>query len=108
MTRLEEKGRVKCAQYWPDSGYLSVKDIVLTATETHEFPDHVVRTFHVTRTGQAVERIVKQFHFIAWPDFGVPNDPSTLLAFIRKVNKWKENNRIQRAVCLCYLFIQFY
>ena len=89
MTRLEEKGRVKCAQYWPDSGSLSLKDIVITATEIHEFPDHVVRTFHVTRTGQAIEKIVKQFHFVAWPDFGVPDDPSALLSFMRKVNAWK-------------------
>ncbi|XP_057299709.1 receptor-type tyrosine-protein phosphatase F-like isoform X2 [Hydractinia symbiolongicarpus] len=89
LTRLEEKGRVKCAQYWPDSGTLSLKDIVITSTEVHNFPDHVVRTFHVTRTGQAIERIVKQFHFTAWPDFGVPDDPSALLSFLRKVNNWK-------------------
>ncbi|XP_065657512.1 tyrosine-protein phosphatase Lar isoform X12 [Hydra vulgaris] len=101
LTRLEEKGRVKCAQYWPETGCLSVKDIVITTTEINEFSDHVVRQFHVTRTGQAVERLVKQFHFTAWPDFGVPNDPSTLLSFIRKVNKWKENNIVQRAIVHC-------
>nr|XP_047123425.1 receptor-type tyrosine-protein phosphatase F isoform X5 [Hydra vulgaris] len=101
LTRLEEKGRVKCAQYWPETGCLSVKDIVITTTEINEFSDHVIRTFHVTRTGQAVERLVKQFHFTAWPDFGVPNDPSTLLSFIRKVNKWKENNIVQRAIVHC-------
>ena len=66
-----------------------MKDVLITITDIQEFPDHVVRTFHVTRTGQAIERIVKQFHFIAWPDFGVPSDPASLLGFIRKVNTWR-------------------
>ncbi|XP_057299705.1 receptor-type tyrosine-protein phosphatase S-like isoform X1 [Hydractinia symbiolongicarpus] len=89
LTQLEERGRIKCAQYWPDNSSLTLKDIVITATEVLDFPDHVVRTFHVTRTGQAIERIVKQFHFTAWPDFGVPDDPLALLSFLRKVNNWK-------------------
>jgi len=92
LTKLEEKGRAKCAQYWPDTGSLSLKDIVITATEVHDFPDHTVRSFHMTRTGQAVERVVKQFHFTAWPDFGVPDDPSSILSFIRKVNNWKSTS----------------
>ena len=39
--------------------------------------------------GQVVEWVVKQFHFTSWPDFGVPQDPSALLSFMRKVNDWK-------------------
>ena len=68
---------------------MALKDILITMTDTQEFPDHVVRTFHITRTGQSVERIVKQFHFVAWPDFGVPADPAAILGFIRKVNNWR-------------------
>lgn len=49
----------------------------------------MVRTLHVTKTGQAIEKLIKQFHFMAWPDFGVPDDPSSILAFIRKINKWR-------------------
>ena len=29
---------------------------------------------------------VRHFHFLRWPDFGVPNSPDALLSFIRKVN----------------------
>ncbi|XP_066915197.1 receptor-type tyrosine-protein phosphatase S-like isoform X5 [Clytia hemisphaerica] len=89
LTRIEEKGRIKCAHYWPDNGSMALKDILITMTDSQEFPDHVVRTFHITRTGQSVERIVKQFHFVAWPDFGVPADPAAILGFIRKVNNWR-------------------
>ena len=93
LTKLEEKGLVKCAQYWSENSSLSIKDIVITPTEIHDFPDHTVRSFHVTRMGQAVERLVKQFHFISWPDFGVPEDPSALLSFMRKVNNWKRSTQ---------------
>ena len=68
---------------------MSFKDIVITPTEINDFPDHIVRSFHVTRMGQAVERVVKQFHYTSWPDFGVPQDPSAILTFMRKVNNWK-------------------
>lgn len=101
LTRLEEKGRVKCAQYWPNNGNLALKDILITNTDIQDFPDHVVRTFHVTRTGQAIERNIRQFHFIAWPDFGVPDDPTALLAFIRKVNNWREMTPSGPAVIHC-------
>ena len=40
-------------------------------------------------SGQGVEKVVKQFHFTTWPDFGVPSDASGMLAFLKKVNKWK-------------------
>ena len=30
------------------------------------------------------ERLVKQFHYTAWPDHGVPSSPSSLLNFVRK------------------------
>ena len=84
---------------------MSLKDILITMTDVQQFPDHVVRTFHVTRTGQAIERIVKQFHFIAWPDFGVPSDPAALLAFIRKVNNWRTVTLGGPAVSLKLFFL---
>ncbi len=30
-------------------------------------------------------RSVSQFHFVSWPDFGVPRSPDTLLSFLRSV-----------------------
>ena len=67
-------------------------------TDMHEFADHVIRTFHVTR--QRVEKVVKQFHFTTWPDFGVPQDPYGILAFLRKVNSWKDPNSTSVSVTI--------
>ena len=32
------------------------------------------------------DMFIRHFHFLRWPDFGVPNSPDALLSFIRKVN----------------------
>ena len=48
--------------------------------------DHTVRTFSLHHITLRDERIVEQYHFTAWPDFGVPECPTPLLRFIRKVS----------------------
>ena len=58
--------------------------------EVLEYPDLVITTFHITKVGQAVERTLKHFHFISWPDFGVPSEPSILFSLIKKVNRWRK------------------
>lgn len=34
-------------------------------------------------------REVKQFHYTGWPDFGVPDHPHPVIAFIRRINNFK-------------------
>lgn len=49
--------------------------------------DYTIRTFSLQHKVSADERTVKQFHFTSWPDFGVPEHPTTLLRFIHKVSR---------------------
>ena len=37
------------------------------------------------------ERIVVQFHFTVWPDHGVPEHPTSLLQFVRRVIATNQN-----------------
>ena len=90
LTRCQESGRQKCAKYWPSQGSETCKDYIITVVEILEFPDHLIRTFHLSKSGHAVERVVKQFHFIGWPDHGVPSDASALFSLLKKVNRWRE------------------
>ena len=83
---------------------MTFKDLVVNAMEVLDFPDHVVRTFHLTKVGHAVERIVKHFHYISWPDHGVPSDPSALFSVIKKVNRWRAN-AAERAPLVSRVFI---
>ena len=85
LTTLEDSPK-----YWATKGkFTSVKDFLISTTDSQEFLDHCIHTFNVTRTGQVVEKVVKQFQFTSWPEFGTPTDPSGLLTFLRKVNNWK-------------------
>ncbi|XP_070563318.1 receptor-type tyrosine-protein phosphatase T-like [Ptychodera flava] len=48
------------------------------------FADSVIRTFFVKKKGDARAREVKHFHFTVWPDMGVPQYPSSVLAFLQR------------------------
>ncbi|CAH8664314.1 unnamed protein product [Schistosoma rodhaini] len=109
MTRLEERSRVKCDQYWPlrgpesfASGLLLVKPV-----DTIELAYYTIRTFHLTARGIEDEcREVKHFQFTGWPDHGVPEYPIPLLLFIRRVratltpntnNMFQSNHNVEQA-----------
>ncbi|XP_075901581.1 protein tyrosine phosphatase receptor type Fa [Nelusetta ayraudi] len=85
MTRLEEKSRVKCDQYWPSRGTETYGMIQVTMLDTVELATYSVRTFSLYKNGSNEKREVRQFQFMAWPDHGVPEYPTTTLAFLRRV-----------------------
>ncbi|XP_067385006.1 receptor-type tyrosine-protein phosphatase F isoform X5 [Channa argus] len=85
MTRLEEKSRVKCDQYWPLRGTETYGMIQVTMLDTVELATYSVRTFALYKNGSSEKREVRQFQFMAWPDHGVPEYPTPILAFLRRV-----------------------
>ncbi|XP_040178428.1 receptor-type tyrosine-protein phosphatase S isoform X17 [Rana temporaria] len=85
MTRLEEKSRIKCDQYWPTRGADTYGIIQVTLLDTIELATFCVRTFSLHKNGSTEKREVRQFQFTAWPDHGVPEYPTPFLAFLRRV-----------------------
>ncbi|XP_067219435.1 receptor-type tyrosine-protein phosphatase F isoform X4 [Chanodichthys erythropterus] len=95
MTRLEEKSRskyttvqmfgVKCDQYWPIRGTETYGMIQVTMLDAVELATYSVRTFALYKNGSSEKREVRQFQFMAWPDHGVPEYPTPILAFLRRV-----------------------
>ncbi|XP_072580365.1 receptor-type tyrosine-protein phosphatase F isoform X24 [Vulpes vulpes] len=85
MTRLEEKSRVKCDQYWPARGTETHGLIQVTLLDTVELATYTVRTFALHKSGSSEKRELRQFQFMAWPDHGVPEYPTPILAFLRRV-----------------------
>ncbi|CAL8309799.1 unnamed protein product [Lota lota] len=98
MTRLEEKSRIKCDQYWPSRGtdtygmtQVTLLDTIELATfcvrtfSLHKLATFCVRTFSLHKNGSSEKREVRQFQFTAWPDHGVPEYPTPFLAFLRRV-----------------------
>ncbi|XP_041059665.1 receptor-type tyrosine-protein phosphatase delta-like isoform X1 [Carcharodon carcharias] len=85
MTKLEEKSRVKCDQYWPGRGTETYGMIQVTLLDTIELATFCVRNFCLHKNGSSEKREVRQFQFTAWPDHGVPEYPTPFLAFLRRV-----------------------
>uniref|UniRef100_A0A3Q4HSF5 Receptor-type tyrosine-protein phosphatase alpha n=1 Tax=Neolamprologus brichardi TaxID=32507 RepID=A0A3Q4HSF5_NEOBR len=88
VTNLKERKECKCAQYWPDQGCWTYGNIRVSVEDTMVLVDYTIRkiTFHVGDvSGKKPQRLITQFHFTSWPDFGVPFTPIGMLKFLKKV-----------------------
>ncbi|CAB1317189.1 unnamed protein product [Coregonus sp. 'balchen'] len=73
MTRLEEKSRVKCDQYWPTRVPLSPFCCVSYSSNGDGTNNALL---YFPQSGSSERREVRQFQFTAWPDHGVPEYPT--------------------------------
>ncbi|XP_068677377.1 receptor-type tyrosine-protein phosphatase S-like isoform X3 [Montipora foliosa] len=92
LTRLVEHGRTKCHQYWPEKSE-SYHDVIVTNHKTETFADYAIRTFILSKKGSEDKRQVQQFHFLVWPDKGVPRHATAVLGLRRKVRMKHHDNR---------------
>ncbi|XP_071942836.1 receptor-type tyrosine-protein phosphatase eta-like [Antedon mediterranea] len=85
VTKLVERGKVRCDQYWPeDHKPVFFGDVIVTMTSKTETENcwHV-REFMIQYGAKT--RKIKHFHFLDWPDHGVPATGSPLIRFIQMV-----------------------
>uniref|UniRef100_A0A9J8C4Y9 protein-tyrosine-phosphatase n=1 Tax=Cyprinus carpio carpio TaxID=630221 RepID=A0A9J8C4Y9_CYPCA len=79
----------KCAQYWPDQGCWTYGNIRVSVEDMMVLVDYTIRKFCIQQvgdvSGKKPQRLVTQFHFTSWPDFGVPFTPIGMLKFLKKV-----------------------
>ncbi|XP_042559959.1 receptor-type tyrosine-protein phosphatase eta-like [Clupea harengus] len=80
LTRCKEQGQVKCEQYWPAESKHYNNFIVKTTSEI-TLDDWALRDFEVKNVKTAETHSVRQFHFTAWPDHGVPESTELLINF---------------------------
>jgi receptor-type tyrosine-protein phosphatase delta len=101
MTKLEERNRLKCDQYWPSKGAECYDGVMqVTLVDFTELSTYSIRTFVIAPVNTYAQlqmtansgninfemrREVKQFQFTAWPDHGVPEHPTAFLMFLRRV-----------------------
>uniref|UniRef100_A0A8C6EDS4 protein-tyrosine-phosphatase n=1 Tax=Moschus moschiferus TaxID=68415 RepID=A0A8C6EDS4_MOSMO len=89
LTNCVESGRVKCEHYWPldaqpcTHGHLQVTLVGEEVTE-----NWAVRNLKLRHVQQQKTLPVRQFHYMTWPDHGVPHSPDPLLAFWRMLRQW--------------------
>lgn len=85
LCQVVERGRIKCDHYWPydnESEWIGT-DLNLQMTRESTLPEWIEREFVLIKGEERKE--IKQFHFIVWPDNGVPNPLDPLVRFVRQV-----------------------
>ncbi|XP_044259831.1 tyrosine-protein phosphatase non-receptor type 9 [Tribolium madens] len=91
-TRVMERGRPKCHQYWETEveseaiyGQFTVKTV---SVETD--PDYTVTTINLINNKTDESREVSHWQFTSWPDYGVPRSAKAMLEFLERVRR-KQN-----------------
>lgn len=88
LTRLTENGQQLCHRYWPEEGSELYHIYEVHLVSEHIWcDDYLVRSFYLKNQRTGETRTVTQFHFLSWPENGVPSSSKALLEFRRKVNK---------------------
>uniref|UniRef100_A0A3Q0R335 Receptor-type tyrosine-protein phosphatase alpha n=1 Tax=Amphilophus citrinellus TaxID=61819 RepID=A0A3Q0R335_AMPCI len=90
VTNLKERKECKCAQYWPDQGCWTYGNIRVSVEDTMVLVDYTIRKFCIQQSivCSKPQRLITQFHFTSWPDFGVPFTPIGMLKFLKKVKAY--------------------
>ncbi|KAL5022774.1 hypothetical protein ScPMuIL_001929 [Solemya velum] len=84
LTNLVEEGKVKCEQYWPDSGVAVYGEIAVKIVFCETFAHFTIRTFKIKKVIKCWREIT-QFHFTTWPDCKAPRCAQILVNFRNKV-----------------------
>ncbi|XP_039593229.1 tyrosine-protein phosphatase non-receptor type 3 isoform X2 [Polypterus senegalus] len=88
LTTLTERSRAKCHQYWPDPPDVKEYGKFQVCCHSEECNiAYVLRALTVSNKETGEERSVTHLQYVAWPDHGVPDDPSDFLEFVNFVRQ---------------------
>ncbi|XP_030843863.1 receptor-type tyrosine-protein phosphatase beta isoform X2 [Strongylocentrotus purpuratus] len=86
LTQLVEKGKIKCHEYWPaDYNPVTYGSIQVSVQALQQYDHWVIREFSISQ-GDEIRKLT-QYHFMSWPDHGVPDKTWTMLDFVRTVRE---------------------
>ncbi|CAE1294463.1 PTPN9 [Acanthosepion pharaonis] len=91
LTRIMERNRLKCEQYWPleVDTQENYDHFVVHNTCVNHTSDYRVSTLILQNSKTGEERIVQHMQFLRWPDYGVPNKAESFLQFLLKVQNFQ-------------------
>ena len=82
ISAVREAGMVKCDQYFPQSGSITVGNFSITTVKSENvFEKLTLRTLEVTNNDTEETREIIHAQCVAWPDHGVPDMEEDLNVF---------------------------
>ncbi|XP_078365840.1 uncharacterized protein LOC144650067 isoform X1 [Oculina patagonica] len=93
LNRVIEKNQIKCYQYWPCGeayghvNHLEFGDFRIYYLRELRNEYFTIRSLELENMLTGERRPIDHFHYLTWPDFGVPTSPATFLAFLFEVRK---------------------
>ncbi|KAK8764141.1 hypothetical protein V5799_033250 [Amblyomma americanum] len=84
LTQFVEANKKKCEKYWPDDNKEHAYGSVLVRKDSStELKDYTLTEFRIKSDDSSKWRSVRHIFFTAWKDHGVPEEPNTLIQFVR-------------------------
>ncbi|GFN78769.1 receptor-type tyrosine-protein phosphatase kappa [Plakobranchus ocellatus] len=83
LTNLVEENKKKCSMYWPNGKEQIFGMITVQLLTTRVYAEYIIRDLRLCLGKETRE--VTHFHFIAWPDKSVPENPWSLVDFYHRV-----------------------
>ena len=90
LTKLREMGHERCHLYWPTDRPTRFQYFAVEPLSEYNMTQYVLREFKITDARDGHSRTIRQFHFVDWPDQGVPRSGEAFIDFIGQVHKTKE------------------
>nr|CAB3265294.1 receptor-type tyrosine-protein phosphatase epsilon [Phallusia mammillata] len=105
LANLYEKGKSKCALYWPEEigQAQSYQRVSVSVVEVIHKGNYIIRHMtieEINSTYVSDQHLITQYHFIAWPDHGVPHTTTGLVRYMKEVqeNQTQLQNELQTTV----------
>ncbi|RZC38749.1 receptor-type tyrosine-protein phosphatase F-like [Asbolus verrucosus] len=84
LANVFEAGKKKVEKYWPGiNENLPFDDITVEYISSQVYADYEHRVFTITRNNE--KRKLDQYHFLSWPDHGVPLYSQSLVPFLKRI-----------------------
>ncbi|KAG7472097.1 hypothetical protein MATL_G00104960 [Megalops atlanticus] len=94
VCREFEMGRKKCERYWPERKEepFVCNPFTVQCESVESRGDYLTRVLKVTFRNSS--RILKQLHYVNWPDHGVPDSIPPILELIQEMRSYQEHDDI--------------
>ncbi|XP_066258086.1 tyrosine-protein phosphatase non-receptor type 9 [Euwallacea similis] len=88
-TRVMERSRPKCHQYWEseEGGEATYGNFTVRTVAVETDPNYVVTTISLTNKKTDETREISHWQFTSWPDYGVPSSAKAMLEFLERVRR---------------------